>query len=44
MKDKFGLKIVSTVVKARNLVYPCSPSCGEVYDWFKEHAWKVCVR
>src|SRR3546814_1479866 len=19
-------------------------SCGEVSEWFKEHAWKVCIR
>ena len=25
-------------------VYYISPSCGEMSEWLKEHAWKACVR
>jgi hypothetical protein len=28
----------------RNMQFPAPDELGEVSEWLKEHAWKVCVR
>jgi hypothetical protein len=27
----------------QQLLYLCKPNSGEVSEWSKEHAWKVCI-
>ncbi len=31
------------MLSIQNLFYLCNPKSGEVSEWSKEHAWKVCI-
>jgi hypothetical protein len=34
----------TNVAQISHSVYPCAASNGEMVEWSKAHAWKVCIR